>query len=473
MHPPTTTPDSPNTTTAPAPAGRHHFRDASAARAGTGRTGVGRHRRPASHAGVALLVVAAATAAGLVLSPVASADPGQGGVTGGNTGQSGVTGGAGGQGGVTGGTTPAPAPAPEPEIIPAQTQQYLPGYTASPTVQEYGYRSYETDYSTDSYSTSYYDSTYYESAPTTPQIISDDPATEVVPAPQPAPIPTVQKKVIRPIKAPENTVLVGGNAYVRPDFVDPVFADQFNNTTQAIQADGANALMNAGLADAPQADRLAAGTAAGALTGAATGLAVGLVPSAAITAAGTAIGAGLGVAATPVLTPAIIWAGPIGYVFVPGAAALAGAGVGAAISAPIVATTTVIGAGVGALVGATAAGGEDAIIDEPAPLPAPSPEPEPEPEPAPAPQAAPAPAPLADITAAVPDASEAVSTVQNVIDQATTQAPAAVETARTAITQDPAGTQIVSAVDSAVAQAAPVLDQARSAIDAAIAGLPA
>lgn len=410
-----------------------------------------------------MLVAAAATAAGLVLAPVASADPGQGGVTGGNTGQSGVTGGAGGQGGVTGGTTPAPAPAPEPEIIPADNQQYLPGYTASPTVQEYGYRSYETDYSTDSYNTDYYDTTYYESAPAAPQIISDDPAAETAPVPQPAPIPTVKKKIIRPTKAPENTVLIGGTAYTRPDFVDPVLADQFNNTSQAFQADGANALMNAGFADAPQADRLAAGTAAGALTGAVTGLAAGLVPGAAITAAGTAIGAGLGVAATPVLTPAIIWGGPAGYIFVPGATALAGAGVGAAISVPIVVTTTVIGAGVGALVGATGAGGEDAIIDEPAP--------------APALQAAPAPAPLADITAVVPGASEAVSnaqnTVQNVIDQATTQAPAAVEIARTAIAQDPAGAQIVRAVDSAVAQAAPVLDQARSAIDAAIAGLPA
>lgn len=420
----------------------------------------GRHRQVVAHRGPAVLVAAAAVAAGIALAPSANADPaGQAGISDGG-GQAGINNG----GGQSGLTTQSPAPAPEPEIIPAQTQQYLPGYTASPTVQEYGYRSYESDYSTDSYYADY-DSAYY-TAPTAPAVVADTPAPGVAPepAPAPAPAPTVQKKVIRPVKAPENTVLVGGTAYARPDFVDPILADQFNNTTQAIQADGANALMNAGLADAPQADRLAAGTAAGALTGAAAGLAVGLVPGAAITAGGAAIGAGLGVAATPVLTPAIIWGGPIGYVFVPGATGLVGAGVGAAISAPIVATTTVIGAGVGALIGATAAGGENAVIDEPAPLPA-------APAPAPVQPAAPAPVQPADINAVVetvPGASEAIETAQKVIGQATQQAPAAIDSVRETVESTPIGAQVLDAVDTAVTQNAPAFDQARSAIDNAI-----
>lgn len=410
----------------------------------------GRHRQVVTHRGPAVLVAAAAAAAGIALAPTAHADPaGQAGISDGG-GQAGINSG----GGQSGLTTQSPAPAPE--IIPAQNQQYLPGYTASPTVQEYGYRSYESDYSTDSYN-AYYDNTYYEAAPVAPEIVSDDPAAEVRPVPEPVPVPTVQKKVIRPTKAPENTVLVGGTAYARPDFIDPVLADQFNNTSQAIQADGANALMNAGLADAPQADRLAAGTAAGALTGAAVGFGAGMLPAAAITGAGAAIGAGLGVAATPVLTPAIIWGGPLGYVFVPGAAGLAGAGVGAAISTPIVATTTVIGALAGGALGATAAGGENAIIEEPAP--------------APAPEQAPSPAPQADIAAAVesvPGASKAIETAQNVIGQAAQQAPAAVDTVRDAVASDPVGAQVLDAVDTAVTQNAPAFDQARSTIDNAI-----
>ncbi|MFC8178740.1 hypothetical protein ACFULT_07695 [Rhodococcus sp. NPDC057297] len=260
-------------------------------------------------------------------------------------------------------TTPAPvSPAPEPA-----EQDYLPGYTPlydysenTRTVEDYNAGRQQQSFDSEP--------AYYAG---TPEPIQGPPAAdEPAPTPEPAPVPTVKRKAIAPIETPEGTILVGANPVpYDPALIDPVFARQLSTTFQAIQADGGNLLVDHGFADAPRADRIAAGTAAGAAGGAATGLAAGLVPGAAITAGGAALGGVLGVAATPVLTPAIIWAGPLGYVFVPGAAALAGAGIGAAISAPIVATTTAIGAVTGGVLGAAAAGGEATIIEEPAPAP--------------------------------------------------------------------------------------------------------
>ncbi|RRQ25342.1 hypothetical protein DK926_23850 [Rhodococcus sp. Eu-32] len=280
--------------------------------------------------------------------------------------QPGVTSPQGSQPGVT--TTPAPeTPAPAPVI---EQSDYLPGYTP---LYDYDETRTVDDYNAGRQQPSYpsQPAYYYESDPASVQGPGfAEEGESIAPAQEPAPAPTVKRKAIVPIDTPEGTVLVGANPVpYDPALVDPTFARQFSNTVQAIQADGGNLLVDNGFADAPRADRIAAGTAAGAVTGGVTGLGVGLVPGAAITAGGAALGGVLGVAATPVLTPAIVWAGPIGYVFVPGAAALAGAGIGAAISAPLVAGTTAIGALAGGALGAAAAGGEATVIEEPAPAP--------------------------------------------------------------------------------------------------------
>ncbi|OZF00962.1 hypothetical protein CH302_08895, partial [Rhodococcus sp. 15-2388-1-1a] len=257
--------------------------------------------------------------------------------------------------------------------------------------------------------------------------------------------------VIAPIDAPDGYFLVGGELVpYDPNIVDRNFVEQFNNTTQAIQADGGNWLVDNGFADAPRADRIAAGTATGVITGGAVGLAASVVPAAVITGTAAAIGGGLGAAATTAAAPAVIWGGPLGWVFIPGAAALAGAGVGAALSAPIVLGLTGAGAVIGGVLGATVLGGEQQIIEEPAPLPAP--------DSVPAPPAAP-------LTVDAPSVQNAIDTT---VEQATTAAQVWTEPAydavqgftSTALAQ-PEVAQTVAAVQSATA---PLVDQATAAL---------
>nr|WP_256985129.1 hypothetical protein [Rhodococcus sp. 06-1059B-a] len=401
-----------------------------------------------------LPAVAAVTIASLAVGAPAHAAPSQPGVTTPQGSQPGVT------------TTPAPV-TPPPAPAPAEPD-YLPGYTP-----QYDYTEYRTteDYNAGRQQPATYESApaFYQSAPAPTQGPGLD-DSETAPAPEPAPVPTVQRKAIAPIETPEGTILVGANPVLYdPAIVDPTFARQFSNTAQAIQADGGNWLVEHGFADAPRADRIAAGTVGGAVTGAGAGLVTGLVPGALITGGGAAIGGGLGVAATPILTPAIIWGGPIGYVFVPGAAALAGAGVGAAISAPIVATTTAVGAVVGGILGGAAAGGEATIIEEPAP---PAPEVDALDAPAPGPAADQLPAIPAPLTADTPDfLARATTAVQDLeaaaapaLEQAAVDVAVWTEPVRDAVD----GFTSVVLEQPAIADAAgPVLDQ----VNATLAGL--
>ncbi|MCZ4563825.1 hypothetical protein O4160_23570, partial [Rhodococcus sp. IEGM 1401] len=259
--------------------------------------------------------------------------------------------------------------------------------------------------------------------------------------------------VIAPIDAPEGYVLVGGELVpYDPNLLDPNLVEQFNNTGAAIQADGGNWLVDNGFADAPRADRIAAGTATGVLTGGAVGLAASVAPAAVITGTGAAIGGALGLAATTVATPAVIWAGPVGYIFVPGAAALAGAGVGAALSAPIVLGLTGTGAAIGGILGATVLGGEQQIIEEPAPLPAP----------------APVSVPAVSAAPLLVEASGTQDTVDTTIGQAISAAPVWTEPAyeqvqqfSSTVLEQPAVADTVAAVNTAVP---PVLDQAKAAL---------
>ncbi|WP_262498618.1 hypothetical protein [Rhodococcus sp. ANT_H53B] len=346
------------------------------------------------------------------------------------------------QPGVTGAPKTAPPAAPE-------ERQYLPGYQPSPQVQQTPSRSYD-DYLAGNQQSTYYQNTYYE-APAPQAAPSEAPPALQATPPPPPPVPTVQRTVIAPIDAPDGYFLVGGELVpYDPNIVDRNFVEQFNNTTQAIQADGGNWLVGNGFADAPRADRIAAGTATGVITGGAVGLAASMVPAAVITGTAAAIGGGLGVAATTG-TGAIVWGGPVGWVFIPGAAALAGAGVGAALSAPIVLGLTGAGAVLGGVLGATVLGGEQQIIEEPAPLPAP--------ESVPAPPAAP-------LTIDAPS-------VQKAVDQAVTDAQVWTEPAYEAVQgftstalEQPAVAETVAAVNNA---AAPIVDQA----NAALAGLQA
>jgi hypothetical protein len=403
----------------------------------------GRHRRRRERALVLTAVpVAVALAWGTATAHAAPQDF----VTAPDTAQSGTT-----------DTTPvAPPPAP------TQERQFLPGYQASPQVQQSQWRSYD-DYRSGNQQSSY-QTTYYEPAPA-PQAAPTDapPALQAAPPPPP-PVPTVQRKVIAPIDAPEGYVLVGGELVpYDPNLLDPNLVEQFNNTGAAIQADGGNWLVDNGFADASRADRIAAGTATGVITGGAVGLAASVIPAAVITGTAAAIGGGLGVAATTG-TGAIVWGGPVGWVFIPGAAALAGAGVGAALSAPIVLGLTGAGAAIGGILGATVLGGEQQIIEEPAPLPAP--------------ESIPA-APAAPLTVDAPSVQNAIDTTVGQIEGSLNLAPADVDQAATAVQgwtepayeqvqqftstalEQPAVADTVAAVNTAVA---PVLDQAKAAL---------
>ncbi|OZE26819.1 hypothetical protein CH256_16670 [Rhodococcus sp. 05-2254-6] len=384
-----------------------------------------------------LPAVAAVTIAGLTVQAApAQAAPSQPGVTSPRGSQPGVT------------SAPQTAPATPPPAAPAQ-RQYLPGYQPSPQVQQTPSRSYD-DYLAGNQQSSYYQNTYYE-APAPQAAPSEAPPALQATPPPPPPVPTVQRTVIAPIDAPDGYFLVGGELVpYDPNIVDRNFVEQFNNTTQAIQADGGNWLADNGFADAPRADRIAAGTATGVITGGAVGLAASVVPAAVITGTAAAIGGGLGAAATTAAAPAVIWGGPLGWVFIPGAAALAGAGVGAALSAPIVLGLTGAGAVIGGVLGATVLGGEQQIIEEPAPLPAP--------DSVPAPPAAP-------LTVDAPSVQNAIDTT---VEQATTAAQVWTEPAydavqgftSTALAQ-PEVAQTVAAVQSATA---PLVDQATAAL---------
>ncbi|WP_407727622.1 hypothetical protein ACJEDT_25705 (plasmid) [Rhodococcoides fascians] len=404
----------------------------------------GRHRRRRERALVLTAVpVAVALAWGTATAHAAPQDF----VTAPDTAQSGTT-----------DTTPvAPPPAP------TQERQFLPGYQASPQVQQSQWRSYD-DYRSGNQQSSY-QNTYYEPSPTTqPAPTEAPPALQAAPPPPP-PVPTVQRKVIAPIDAPDGYVLVGGELVpYDPNLLDPNLVEQFNNTGAAIQADGGNWLVDNGFADASRADRIAAGTITGVVAGGAVGLAASVAPAAVITGTAAAIGGGLGVAATTG-TGAVVWGGPVGWVFIPGAAALAGAGVGAALSAPIVLGLTGTGAVIGGILGATVLGGEQQIIEEPAPLPAPD--------------SVPAPPAAAPLALDAPSVQNAIDTTVDQIQGSLVLAPSDVDQAAAAVQgwTEPAYQQVqqftstvleqpevadtVAAVNTA---AAPVLDQAKAAL---------
>ncbi|MBY4130212.1 hypothetical protein HQO83_17595 [Rhodococcus fascians] len=360
-----------------------------------------------------LPAVAAVTIAGLTMQAApAQAAPSQPGVTSPRGSQPGVT------------STPQAAPV-APPPAPTQERKFLPNYQPSPQVQQTEWRSYD-DYRSGNQQSSY-QNTYYEPTPAPQAAPSEAPPALQATPPPPPPVPTVQRKVIAPIDAPDGYVLVGGELVpYDPNLLDPNLVEQFNNTGAAIQADGGNWLVDNGFTDASRADRIAAGTITGVVAGGAVGLAASVAPAAVITGTAAAIGGALGAAATTG-TGAVIWGGPVGWVFIPGAAALAGAGVGAALSAPIVLGLTGTGAVIGGILGATVLGGEQQIIEEPAPAPA-----------------------------VVPPAVDSVPTIP---PAATVDLPGPVGQVRDTLAADPNGRQVLAAADTAVQNAAPIVDK--------------
>ncbi len=372
----------------------------------------GRHRRVAAASRTALVATATVAVAAAFAGP-AFADDVQPGLSTTSPGQPGLA-------------TTAPAPTQEREFFIPPSQR----------VQETQWRTYD-DYRSGNQQSSY-QNTYYEPAPA-PQAAPTQAPPALQAAPPPPPVPTVQRKVIAPIDAPEGYILVGGELVpYDPNLLDRNQVKKFNNTVAALQADGGNWLVDNGFADAPRADRIAAGTATGVITGGAVGLAASVAPAAVITGTAAAIGGGLGVAATTG-TGAVVWGGPVGWVFIPGAAALAGAGVGAALSAPIVLGLTGTGAVIGGILGATVLGGEQQIIEEPAPAPAMVP-------------------PAADSVPVIPPA-------------ATVDLPGAVGQVRDTLAADPNGRQVLAAADTAVQNAAPIVE--KTVTDASVWTAPA
>ncbi|MDV7199429.1 hypothetical protein R4172_17940 [Rhodococcus kroppenstedtii] len=373
----------------------------------------GRHRRRRERATV---LTAVPVALAVAWGGTAQAAP-QDFVTAPDTAQSGTT-----------DATPVPAP--------TSQREFLPGFTPSPQVQQSQWRSYDDYQSGRQQSSTTTAPVYYAPAPQ--QSAPAAPAPFVPPTPPPP--PTVQRTVIAPVDAPEGTILIGSGAVARPDFIDARTAEQFNNSASALQADGANALVNAGLVDAPQADRVAAGAATGIVLGGAIGAAALGVPATAVGAVGGGL-VGLGIGSATV--PFVWWAPGIGWVFGPGVGAAIGAGVGAAaLGVPAAVVGAGIGGAIGGAIGATALGGEQTTITEPAPA-----------SPTPAAEPAPVWTPPQDLAP--------------VVDSA----PAYIEQARTAVAEQPGGAAVLDAVDTAVADAAPVIEQGTAALNAALAPL--
>jgi len=438
----------------------------------------GRHRRRPERAAT---VVAVPVAIAMMCAAVAEAAPAQPGVSVEES-QPGVGGSGGGQGGVT----PAPA-APAPV-----EREYLPGYQPSEQVQNAEWRSYEDyqqGYTQPSYNVqpAYIEPSYVQplySGYSEPYV---EPQPEVV---TPPPAPMVRRPGIAPIQAPENKILIGSALLDRPDFIAEPDAQRINNTMSAIQADGGNFINSLGV-PTNQADRLAAGTVTGVVVGGAAGaLALG-TPAAVLGAAGgTAIGTVVGIAVGTTL--ASVFIPGVGIVVGPVLGgvngALIGAGVGAlALGVPAAMAGGALGMLVGGIYGATFAGGQDVVIEEPAPAPAPE-------APAPAPVWTP---PVVDTQAVtaqtqqvvgqveqVVGGSEVVEQVSEFVDAVPSYAQVARETfesnagvVREAALTQQGGDQVVSAVeqtatDAAVA-AAPLIEQGAAFLNAVGAGIPA
>ncbi|MFZ2175763.1 MAG: hypothetical protein WAW17_17350 [Rhodococcus sp. (in: high G+C Gram-positive bacteria)] len=324
-----------------------------------------------------------------------------------------------------------------------------------------------------------YPQAYYEPAPyqephaENPGTQWTEPPADPAPAPTAPPVPMVRRKIIAPVDAPEGYIFTGVGLIQQPPWMPDEDRDRITNTIAAVQADAGNTLINAGV-NAPQADRVAGGAIAGGLLGAGI-VGVGLAAPAAVVGAGLGAGIGAGIGAG-VTAPTGGWG--VG----PGAAI--GAGVGAAaLGGPAFLLGAGVGGAAGALAGATVFGGQDLIIEEPAPQPAP----EQAPETAPAPPWTPPPVDTDAVTAqtvAIVEQVEQFPGGSEVVEQASDfaeTAPAYVEQAaprvRQAALAQPGGDQVVAAVEQAGADAAgaaaPVIAQATAFADAVVAGLNA
>jgi hypothetical protein len=433
----------------------------------------GRHRAVKERAAV---TTSLAVAVMLSCASIAQAAPGE---------QPGVTAPSGPreQPGVTG--TPPRAEAPV-------EREYLPGYQPSEQVQNAEWRSYEDyqqGYSQPSYNVqpAYVEPSYvqpFHSGYSEPYV---EPQPEVVTPPPP---PMVQRPGIAPIQAPENKMLLGSALLDRPAFIPEPDARRISNTMSAIQADGANFINSLGV-PTNQADRLAAGTVTGVVVGGAAGaLALG-APAAVLGAAGgTAIGTVVGIAVGTTL--ASVFIPGVGIVVGPVLGgvngALIGAGVGAlALGVPAAMAGGALGMLFGGIYGATFAGGQDVVIEEPAPAPAPE-------VPAPAPVWTP---PVVDTQAVTaqtqqvlgqvahaPAGEQVVEAVRDFTDVAPSYAAAAQSQVDTGVSQvreaalaQPGGPDAVAAVDQAIAEVstatAPVAAQAAALVAAVNDGLNA
>lgn len=340
-------------------------------------------------------------------------------------------------------TAPAPAPAVPPAVQAAPQRQYLPGLAPSQEIQRAPGRSYEDYQQGRQQAPSAVSPAVYAS----PRPVAPTPATpQVGPAPTPVAPPTVQRTVIAPIDVTPGKLLAGDRLYDNPapNIITPDIERQLNDTQAGIQAEGATVLTNAGLFDAPQADRVTAGAIGGGLAGAAGGALLCGVPAAVAGGlGGGAIGFAAGLAAAG---PAVVVVPPpLNFVFVPGAAAAAGAAGGAALlGIPAAVGCGVIGGLGGAVFGSTAVGGERVVIDEPAP----------------------APVPPRDVV------SEVVSQVEGAVTDAVAGAPAVFDEVREVAADIPGGAEFVDAVESAAVENAPAVeafvDQNRPAVETVI-----
>ncbi|NLG56495.1 MAG: hypothetical protein GX542_12760 [Rhodococcus sp.] len=166
----------------------------------------------------------------------------------------------------------------------------------------------------------------------------------------------------KPIQAEEGTVRLGVFKSAKPEWLSEEYADQLNNTSAVLEAQGATAFNSLGI-PTTRSQRIAGGAVAGAAVGALIGGAVMTVPGVVVGAlVGGTIGGTSGVlGCAPLVAPllASIGLAPAGAVIGTActvAGGLIGAGVGAGA---LIAAGAVVGGTIGAVVGTAYGAGEN------------------------------------------------------------------------------------------------------------------
>ena len=171
--------------------------------------------------------------------------------------------------------------------------------------------------------------------------------------------------LVKPIQAEDGMVRIGLVKGERPDWLSEEYADQINNTSAVMEAQGATAFNSLGI-PTTRSQRIAAGTIGGAVVGATIGAAVVGIPAAAVggLVGGTIGGSAAVVQAVTSIVPATVVFPVVGTVVtgfvLPTALTVGGAAIGAAaVGIPVAAAGAVVGGTIGGVIGGAFGAGQN------------------------------------------------------------------------------------------------------------------